>query len=387
MSRKWVTFESLKNLNVRIQTFRDWPLSFIAPEDLARAGFFYLKKLDYVECAFCRGVVAQWEVGDDPWKEHKKHFKWCPFVNGLPVGNVEDPIDEEAYELDPSYLEHNDARPRYISERRPNSAPERSGFRANVQSRYPEYSSIDLREKSFKDWPHEQTPKEMAEAGFFYSGLSDHGKCFFCGGGLRNFTNGDDPWREHAYWYFRCRYVRNIKGIEYVKSVRGKDDMPNPPFISWEDCINSIVVNKLQDLGFEMSKIREVVMKRLVEDCYTIPSLDSVAELLLDEEDQAEELDEIRTLLRESDIELQPETTTTNLNEIRTLLRESDKDLEPSTNLNDESGLCCICLDETVGVVFLPCRHMCGTRCALKLTEKNCHICRAVIRYQIKVFL
>src|SRR5258705_10496595 len=105
-------------------------------------------------------------------------------------------------------------------------------------------------------------------------------------------------------------------------------------------------------------------MKRLVEDCYTIPSLDSVAQLLLDEEDELEELDEIRTLLRES--ELRPETT---------------------TNLDDESGLCCICLDETVGVVFLPCIHMCGTRCASKLTEKNCHICRAFIRYQIKVFL
>src|SRR5258705_5140453 len=169
--------------------------------------------------------------------------------------------------------------------------------------------------------------------------------------------------------------------------MAGKDDMPNPPIIiTWEDCINSMVVNKLLDLGFNFSKIREVVMKHLVEDCYTIPSVGSVAEVLLDEEDEEEELDELRTLLRESDIVLE---ITANLDEIRTLLRESDKEiqLETTTNHNNESGLCCICLDETVGIVFLPCRHMCGTRCALKHTEKNCHICRTEIRYQIKVFL
>src|SRR5258705_7169332 len=191
--------------------------------------------------------------------------------------------------------------------------------------------------------------------------------------------------------------------------MAGKDGMPNPPIIiiiTWEDCINSMVVNKLLDLGFNFSKIREVVMKLLVEDCYTIPSVGCVAEVLLDEEDEAEKLDEIRTLLRESDIELETTAnldeirtllresdieleTTANLDEIRTLLRESDKEiqLETTTNHNNESGLCCICLDETVNVVFLPCRHMCGTRCALKLTEKNCHICRTEIRYQIKVFL
>src|SRR5258705_13749559 len=111
--------------------------------------------------------------------------------------------------------------------------------------------------------------------------------------------------------------------------MAGKDGMPNPPIIiiTWEDCINSMVVNKLLDLGFNFSKIREVVMKLLVEDCYTILSVGSVAEVLLDEEDEEEELNEIRTLLQESDKEIQLETT---------------------ANHNDESGLCCICLDETV---------------------------------------
>src|SRR5258705_13466100 len=109
--------------------------------------------------------------------------------------------------------------------------------------------------------------------------------------------------------------------------MAGKDGMPNPPIIiiTWEDCINSMVVNKLLDLGFNFSKIREVVMKLLVEDCYTIPSVGSLAEVLLDEEDEEDEegeLNEIRTLLRESDIEIE---ITANLDEIRTLLRESDK--------------------------------------------------------------
>lgn len=33
------------------------------------------------------------------------------------------------------------------------------------------------------------------------SGQGDVVRCFHCDGGVRNWSFGDDPWREHAKWY------------------------------------------------------------------------------------------------------------------------------------------------------------------------------------------
>jgi hypothetical protein len=54
---------------------------------MAMAGFFYYNKGDCVQCAFCLGILKQWERGDNPWAEHKRHFPRCPFILNLPVGN------------------------------------------------------------------------------------------------------------------------------------------------------------------------------------------------------------------------------------------------------------------------------------------------------------
>ncbi len=33
-------------------------------------------------------MAGEWEEGDDPSEEHRRHFPRCPFVCNLPVGNV-----------------------------------------------------------------------------------------------------------------------------------------------------------------------------------------------------------------------------------------------------------------------------------------------------------
>lgn len=61
--------------------------------------------------------------------------------------------------------------------------------------KYPSYAILSERVKSFSDWPASMTqkPRDMALAGFFYAGYGDYARCFFCGGGLRNWEAGDDP--------------------------------------------------------------------------------------------------------------------------------------------------------------------------------------------------
>ena len=59
------------------------------------------------------------------------------------------------------------------------------------------------------------------------TGVGDSVRCYYCGGGLRNWEAGDDPWEEHAKWYPKCAHVILVKGQEYVDRV-GRGEKPEP---------------------------------------------------------------------------------------------------------------------------------------------------------------
>ena len=59
---------------------------------------------------------------------------------------------------------------------------------------------------------------------YICKGYNDYVRCFFCGGGLRNWEPGDDPWVEHARWFPRCQFLRQSKGEEFVQLVREAHD-------------------------------------------------------------------------------------------------------------------------------------------------------------------
>ncbi|KAK8744295.1 hypothetical protein OTU49_000722 [Cherax quadricarinatus] len=86
--RRFHSMMALLMESVRRQTFANWTVAFIDPEQLARAGFFYLQTQDHVQCVFCQGIVGYWDPGDHPDLEHRKHFPNCPFVTGVATGNV-----------------------------------------------------------------------------------------------------------------------------------------------------------------------------------------------------------------------------------------------------------------------------------------------------------
>ena len=90
--------------------------------------------------------------------------------------------------------------------------------------KYPAYAVLATRVSSYKGWPASltQQPRDLGTAGFFYVGYGDYTRCFFCGGGLRNWEPGDDPWTEHARWFPKCAFVRQNKGDEFVALVQIK---------------------------------------------------------------------------------------------------------------------------------------------------------------------
>ncbi|ABY65742.1 inhibitor of apoptosis protein 3 [Orgyia leucostigma nucleopolyhedrovirus] len=82
-----------------------------------------------------------------------------------------------------------------------------------------DYTTLADRVKTFIGWPGVQNPQDMAAAGFFYTGIKDKVKCFFCDGGLDNWETSDDPYEQHALHFNRCAYV-NLLQLHYNQNQK-----------------------------------------------------------------------------------------------------------------------------------------------------------------------
>ena len=91
----------------RLKTFKNWPIEYIRPEDLAAAGFYYcplstpssktdivyfaLQEFtknstigdDRVRCFACNLEISSWKPGDNPFADHKLAVPNCRFVRLL----------------------------------------------------------------------------------------------------------------------------------------------------------------------------------------------------------------------------------------------------------------------------------------------------------------
>lgn len=73
---------SMRYEDDRLSTFVGWS-SPVSAVKLASAGFYYLKKSDRTRCPFCGIILHEWMVHDDPFVDHKKWSKYCPFIEYL----------------------------------------------------------------------------------------------------------------------------------------------------------------------------------------------------------------------------------------------------------------------------------------------------------------
>ena len=82
--------EEMKYERQRVSSYTNWPRDTnIEPEALAQAGLFYLCRADRVKCAFCHGILRNWEPSEAPMRKHRRLFPSCPFLrNSRAAGNV-----------------------------------------------------------------------------------------------------------------------------------------------------------------------------------------------------------------------------------------------------------------------------------------------------------
>ena len=212
----------LKREDVRLQTFTSsWKANFIDIRELAEAGFFYTGLADQVQCAFCGGVMYHFEEGDVPMEEHRRHFERCCFVQGfepLSLPPASGDISMGLFIYKGSFIHINIVLMTQVI----NNFLDNSRIYAHCGPMHPGKSTFEARLKTFANWNYSDRmdPHKLAEAGFFYLGVSDKVKCFHCDNNLDHWKVTDDPWVEHARWFSDCVFLTQSKGNTFKKEVK-----------------------------------------------------------------------------------------------------------------------------------------------------------------------
>ncbi|KAF1580180.1 UNVERIFIED_CONTAM: E3 ubiquitin-protein ligase XIAP, partial [Eudyptes pachyrhynchus] len=224
----------------RLGTFVAFPLGCpVSASVLARAGFVYTGEGDKVKCFSCHTTTEGWAPGDSAVERHKKLSPNCKFItestflennihplaqnyqHGTENGSsnsalpctLDDPSDAEA-----DYL----VRTRQVVDMSDNFYPKN-----------PAMCSEESRLKSFHSWPlnGQLTPKELANAGFYYTGVGDQVACFCCGGKLKKWEPSDRAWSEHKRHFPKCFFVlgRDVGNVpsESIHDELGRSGLNN----------------------------------------------------------------------------------------------------------------------------------------------------------------
>lgn len=229
----------------RFKTFEQrWPHDFLEARILAKTGFYLIGPHDQVKCYFCKVEVGHWEPEDNEVAEHIRWSPNCPLLKRRETANVPcEPLSELDDLLPPMTYDvcgpcGIDIRPGSYAESTFSTTPPSATATTStistptiVETRetqtlrhpdYPEYAIESARLRSFDDWPKtlKQKPKQLSDAGFFYTQKGDRVICFSCGGGLRDWDENDDPWEQHALWFSKCEYLQLVKGQEFIDRVK-----------------------------------------------------------------------------------------------------------------------------------------------------------------------
>ena len=311
-SKKFPFGFGLQNELERLQTFINWPVSWMKPEDLAKDGFYYLRKEDHTACAFCKIIIGRWEREDIIRSEHQRISPHCPFIRNCAVGNIP---SEQGLVLQ-------QIQQRRQKQQQQTSSPNSSSFQAAATEKVGQgrrrqkdvlltfqtpknlkYVSEQKRVNSFRDsdwpWPQDQvtqTPEELSIAGFFYLGLSDHVRCYHCGGGLRNWEIDDDPWELHAKFYPQCLFIKihHKAAADFAAATVVNNPPPPPPFLDatfldetllgeaeLELLMQLDIPKEIVQMGFPYKCVKSAIRKKVESDGDTFDRTEECIEATL----------------------------------------------------------------------------------------------------------
>ncbi|KAK1163045.1 hypothetical protein AOXY_G16405 [Acipenser oxyrinchus oxyrinchus] len=229
----------------------------------------------------------------------------------------------------------------------------------------------EARLDTFQSWPPSAPvrPRELSQAGFYYTNSRDRVKCFCCGGVRGNWKPGDEAWKEHERHFSHCVFIlgHEVGNIPCQQSP----DMDTVPYMGpYEECLRSFagqqhpssVVQRVLEMGFDAAEVERTAWERV---CKTGVEYDSVEALISDLTRAESESDETQD------------------KEGRTFTKEDP--MEKLRKLQQEK-LCKVCMDKNIAIVFIPCGHLVTCKKCSEVLSK-CPICCAPIIQKVKTYL
>ena len=216
--------ESMYYERERLDSFIDWPVPWLDPKELAFHGFYYLRKQDHTCCAFCKMTITGWVPELDIKTTHCLINPNCPMLSNNVIFNIPIVASDILKKISP--LDENISNsypiPKLYNNNKRDDHKKKISYDSSILAGvYPtkplkKYSTFKQRKATFnnENWPLgsvKQTPDELANAGFYYSGIGDIVYCHHCNCGLKNWKIDDDPINEHAKWFPNCSFIKLIE--------------------------------------------------------------------------------------------------------------------------------------------------------------------------------
>jgi len=175
--------------------------------------------------------------------------------------------------------------------------------------------------------------------------VEDYVKCFYCGGGLRNWNHTDEPWIEHAKWFPRCAFVILNRGYNYVRAFSRRPvpdfKLLRMPLVLTDEGLSEFlctpIVASVLASGANLHLVKHVLRRQIK---LTGRNFTSTEELLKAVRLSAEPA-YISSLLAPSSLNTEA-------------IPSSEDELVQLKNTVN----CKICLEATVEVAFIPCGHL-----------------------------
>ncbi|XP_050061464.1 putative inhibitor of apoptosis isoform X1 [Aphis gossypii] len=396
--------ESMTTSRGRMNTFQDWPVTFLKPRDMAKAGFVYTGVGDKVKCFTCLEEFDKWEKNDTPMGEHMNHSSQCPFVisykrkfnnpsgpyglTSLGVKTIEDKLHTEGIVLFVNPL-----------------------F-------YETMVALNARLKSFNRCviSLQLDINAVCKAGFFYSGngYTDSLTCFYCGVTIIK-CNGDfDPWEVHAEMSKTCNYLFLKKGKSFCDRANDveSDEIKSNQLKLFKLIAakkNTLTLKSKMSIQSTKKHFKEIKITKILSDKIEEHLFQKLAPNLLPDNMLCKicykEVIEVAivpcghaiaciecalsfnycSMCRMSCSRLiRIHLCVNKKNDENLKLKPCSSKMSSGDELNPK--LCKVCLKEEMSTVFLPCRHVYTcVKCAEETSE--CLVCREDVYSFIKIYL
>ncbi|KAF3840815.1 hypothetical protein F7725_006677 [Dissostichus mawsoni] len=332
----------------RLLTFVNWPSRIpVRPDQLAKAGFYYVGRNDDVKCFCCDGGLRCWESGDDPWVEHAKWFPRCEYLLQEKGQEFVHQIQARFPRLFEQLLSNGDSRSREFTD--------------------PPVVHLGPGEERSEDAVMMNTPviKSALEMGFERSLVKQtvQSKILTSGENYRtvqelvsDLLSAEDQKREEeremvaeAMASDGFTFVKRHQAalIQRLKSVE--------PVL--EHLREQTVISTEEHSGLKAQTSAQQQTARLIE-------------LILTKGNAAAEV--FRNWIQKNDVHL-----------LRDLM---DLPMEEQLRRLQEERTCKVCMDKEVNIVFIPCGHLVVCKeCAPSL--RKCPICRGLVKGTVRTFL